>query len=241
MLKNSRLVKTTNFKNPVYIGDPINAVKIYNEKEVDELIFLDISASVEKRKPPLETIYEIATECFMPFTYGGGIKDLEDAKKIFNLGVEKITINTSAVENPSLITKISRVFGSQSVIVSIDVKKTWKGYKVFTYSGTKNTGLDPVEWALKAQQMGAGEILLTSIDKEGSMEGYDLDLISKISEKISMPLIAHGGAGELKHIAEGKKAGASALAAGSLFVYQGRIRSVLINYPTKSELIELLE
>jgi len=172
LLKNSRLVKTTNFKDPVYIGDPINAVKIYNDKEVDELIFLDISASIENRKPPMETIYQIATECFMPFAYGGGINDLEDVKKIFSLGVEKVAINTSAVENPSFISEIGEIYGSQAVIVSIDVKKTRDGFRVFTKSGTKDTGLDPITWALKAQEMGAGEILLTSIDKEGTMDGF---------------------------------------------------------------------
>lgn len=241
LLSNSRLVKTIKFRNPAYIGSPINAVMIYNEKEVDELIFLDITSTTENKPPPYKIISEIATECFMPFSYGGGIKDIGTIKKIFALGAEKVIINSYAVENPHLIKEASDRFGSQSIVVSIDVKKTATGkYTIFTRSGRNATGLDPIQFAVQMEKMGAGEIFLNSIDRDGVMEGFDLELIKKVSKAINIPLIACGGAGEYKDLGMAIKAGASAVAAGSLFMYQGKNRSVLINFPSHEELKNVL-
>ncbi|MEM4255187.1 MAG: AglZ/HisF2 family acetamidino modification protein [Candidatus Norongarragalinales archaeon] len=241
LLQNSRLVKTINFKNPNYVGDPVNAIKIYNEKEVDELIVLDITATLENRKPPFSEIAEITSECFMPLTYGGGVNSIEDIRKLMGMGVEKVAINSYAFENPSFVTQASEVFGSQAVIASIDAKKTPSGkYEVFTHSGSKSTGLDPVAWAKKMEKLGAGEVLLTSIDKEGTMEGYDLELIRKVSRAVSIPLIACGGAGKIEHFKEAVDAGASAVAAGSMAVYMSNNRAVLINFPTPRELKKVL-
>jgi imidazole glycerol-phosphate synthase subunit HisF len=239
LLKNSKLVKTIKFKNPNYVGDPVNAIKIYNEKEVDELIFLDITATLEKKPPSFKTISEIASECFMPLTYGGGITNLEDMKTIFNLGVEKIAINSYGIDNPLFIEKASAKFGSQSIIVSIDVKKKLIGsYEVYSHSGTKGTGMDPLDWVKKVQDLGAGEILLTSIDKDGTMEGYDLTLIKRICDSVNIPVIVCGGAGNVEDFAKAVDAGASAVAAGSIVVYHGSAQGVLINFPSKDELIK---
>lgn len=240
LLKNSALVKTIKFKNPQYIGDPINTVRIYNEMEVDELIFLDITATVEGKKPPFKVISQIACECFMPFAYGGGIRDLNDVKKIINLGAEKVVINTHAFENPSFISEAAELYGSQSIVVSIDVKKNHGEYAVFTHSGRKSTKLDPVKYAANVEKMGAGEIFLNSIDRDGVMEGYDSELIEKVSKAVGVPLITCGGAGRYEDIGKAVEAGASAVAAGSIFVYQGKNRSVLINFPTRDELEAIL-
>jgi cyclase len=238
LLKNGGLVKTVKFKDPKYVGDPINAVKIFNDKEVDELIFLDTTATIENRKPPINLISQIATECFMPFCYGGGIKTVEDIAQLFALGVEKVAINTQSVLNPSLIKQASDLFGSQSIVVSIDVKKNLFGkHRVYTHGGRKSTKLDPVDFAVQMQELGAGELFLNSIDRDGTMQGYDLDLIRKVSESVSIPLIACGGAGSLDHFAEAiTKGGASAVSAGSFFVFQGTHRAVLITYPPLREL-----
>ncbi|MCK4364594.1 MAG: imidazole glycerol phosphate synthase subunit HisF [Thermoplasmatales archaeon] len=239
LLKNGALVKTIKFDNPIYIGDPINTVKIYNSKEVDELVFLDITTTVENKKPSFEIVNQIATECFMPFVYGGGIRDLGDIKKIFKLGAEKVIINTYAIENPTFIKKASDQFGSQSILVSVDVKKNSFGkYEVYTHSGTKASNLDPITFATNMEKLGAGEIFLNSIDKDGTMEGYDLELINFMSKSVNVPLIACGGAGSTEDIGKAVKAGASAVAAGSIFIYQGQNRSVLINFPTREELKE---
>jgi cyclase len=241
LLKNNRLVKTVQFKNPDYIGDPVNAIKIYNEKEVDELIFLDISATLENRSPPFENIINITNECFMPVTYGGGISKIEDMRKIFHSGIEKIAINSYSISNPGFVKSAAKEFGNQSVIVSIDVKKDKFGiYNVFSHSGTKKTNLDPVQHAVNMEQCGAGEILLTSINHEGMMNGYDIELISRVSKSINIPLIAHGGAGSVEHFKQAVKAGASAVAAGSMVVYQGKNKGVLINFPSQAELKKLL-
>jgi cyclase len=237
LLRNSKLVKTVKFRNPDYIGDPVNAVKIYNDKEVDELIFLDITATTEHKPPSFKTISEIASECFMPMTYGGGVHSLDDMKRIFNLGVEKIAINSYAVENPDFLAKAANLFGNQSIVVSIDAKrKLMGGYEVFTNGGMKGTKLDPAEWALTAEKLGAGEILLTSIDRDGTYEGYDADLISQVANVVSVPIIACGGAGRVEDFRKAVDAGASAVAAGSTVVYQGKGRGVLINFPSQKEL-----
>ncbi len=241
LLKNKGLVKTVKFKNPNYLGDPINIVKLFNDKEVDELIFLDITATIENKKPPFDFIAAIASECFMPLTYGGGIRNLEDIKIIFNLGVEKIAINSYAVKNPSFITTAADLYGSQSIIVSIDVKRESLGkYQIFTHGGRKATGLDPVRFAVEMEQRGAGELFLNSIDRDGTMEGYDIKLVQKVTEAVHIPVVACGGAGTISDLVDSvKKGGASAAAAGSMFVFHGPHRAVLINFPTPKELQEI--
>ena len=242
LLKNRGLVKTIKFKDPKYIGDPINAVKIFNEKEVDELILLDITATTEKKGLQIRLISEIASECFMPLCYGGGICSIDDIREIFKLGIEKVSINTCAVENPLFIKSAADAFGSQSIVVSIDVKKDLFGkYEIFTQSGKKNTKLDPIKFIKQMENMGAGEILINSIDREGTMQGYYIDLIKKVAESVSIPVIVCGGAGKIEDFEEAvKKGGASAVAAGSLFVFYGPNRAILINFPTRQELKTVL-
>ncbi len=242
LLKDGALVKTIKFKDPGYIGDPINAIRIYNEKEVDELIFLDINATSEKREPPFKVLSEIASECFMPVTYGGGVQDVETIRKILSLGIEKIAINSCAVENPNFIQAAADKFGSSTIVVSVDVRKKLFGrYEVFTHGGRKSTGLDPVEFAVKMEKMGAGEILLNSIDKDGTQEGYDIQLIKSVTSSVNIPVIACGGAGKIEdfHTAV-KEGGASACAAGSMVVYFGRNRAVLITFPEREKLEKIL-
>ncbi len=242
LLRNLGLVKTVKFKDPKYLGDPINIVKIFNDKEVDELIFLDIAATVENRNPPLGLLAKITTECFMPLGYGGGVRRVEDIKTILNLGVEKICINTHAVEDPSFVKAAAELAGSQAIVVSIDVKKDNVGkYEVYTHSGQKSTGLHPVDHAVNMEKHGAGELLLTSVDRDGTMQGYDLELTKQVSQAVGIPVVACGGAGTIQHLTEAVKSGASATAAGSMFVFQGPHRAVLINYPTRQELRQVLE
>lgn len=238
LLVDESLVKTVKFKKYGYIGDPSNTVRIFNELEVDELCFLDIRATVQKRGVNFKILQDIANECFMPLSYGGGIRDFETVKKILSIGFEKVVINSIAFEEPSFITKLSEHFGSQSVIVSIDVKKNILGkYQVFTKDGTNNTKLNPVEWALEVEKRGAGEILITSMDKEGTWEGFDLQLIRSISDAVSIPVIANGGAGNVKDIGMAvKQGGASAVALGSMLVYQAKGMGVLVNFPDRIEL-----
>ncbi len=243
LLQNLALVKTRKFKDPKYIGDPINAVKIFNDKEVDELVFLDIRVSIEQLRPRVDLISRIASECFMPLCYGGGIRSLEDMEEIFNVGVEKVAINSHATENHVIIQKAAAVYGSQSVVVSIDVKKSAFGkYEVFAYGGRKNTKLDPVKYSQLVERMGAGEILLNSIDRDGTMRGYDVDLIKMVSNSVNIPVIACGGAGKIGDFADAVQRGnASAVAAGSLFVFHGRHRAVLISYPSYEKLQAVLD
>jgi len=237
LLKNEGLVKTVKFKDPRYLGDPINIVRIFNDKEVDELIFLDITATVENRPPNFEILGKITSECFMPLGYGGGIRTLEDVRKLLAIGVEKIVLNTSAVENPSLIRAAADYAGSQAVVISIDVKKTMFGkYEVYTRGGRKATGLDPVKFAVEMEKQGAGELFLNSIDRDGTMQGYDLELVRRVADSVTVPVVACGGAGNIQHLAEAIQAGASAAAAGSMFVFQGPLRGVLISYPAQQEL-----
>lgn len=243
LLKNKGLVKTVRFKQPKYVGDPINAVRIFNEKEVDELVFLDTTATAEGRRPPFKLVAQIAGECFMPVCYGGGVTSVEDIAELFALGVEKVAINSRAVEDPALISAAAELFGSQSIVVSIDVKKNFFGkYRVFTRGGSRSTGLDPVGFAVEMEKRGAGELFLTSIDRDGTMQGYDLELIKSVSEAVNIPVIACGGAGKLEDFAEAiRKGGASAVSAGSLFVFQGQHRAVLITYPKIKELERVLD
>lgn len=238
------LVKTTKFKDPKYVGDPINAVKIFNEKEVDELIVVDIDASREGREPDYKMIENLATECRMPLCYGGGIKTVEQAQKIFSLGVEKIAVSSAAIENPSIISSMAERVGNQSVVVVMDVKKrSLSGkYELYIHNGTKPTGKDPVLFAIEMQKLGAGEIVINSIDQDGVMKGYDMNLINKIREVINIPITVMGGAGKLDDIGVViQQHGIIGVAAGSLFVFKGKYRAVLINYPTAVEKNMLLE
>ncbi|PCI02496.1 MAG: imidazole glycerol phosphate synthase subunit HisF [Hyphomicrobiales bacterium] len=237
LLKGAGLVKTTKFRKPVYIGDPINAIKIFNTKEVDELIILDIAASSEGHPPAFDTINDIASECFMPLAYGGGIRSVEDIRSILKAGVEKVVLNHAALVTPNLVRQAADEFGSQAIIVSIDVKKTLFGKsQVFSASGAQVKEKDPVKWALQLQALGAGEIYLTSVGHEGTMTGYNLNLIEGICSAVSVPVIAAGGAGNIEHFVAAKKRGASALAAGAMFVFQGPHRAVLITYPSREEI-----
>lgn len=243
LLRNGSLVKTKKFKSFNYIGDPANTLRIFNELEVDEIMILDISSSMKDSHQDLKCLKEMAEECFMPLSYGGGIDTLDKAKQIFDLGFEKIVINTHAANKPELITEIASIYGSQAVIVSIDYKTNFLGKKtVRTYCGNKNTHLDPILWAKEVEKFGAGEILLTSIDNEGTWSGFDYDMISQISEKITLPLIAHGGAGSLNHISKViNECGASAVALGSMVVYQKKDYGVLINFPDQDKIKEILK
>ena len=237
LLKGRGLVKTVRFKDPTYVGDPINAIKIFNEKEVDELVFLDIKATLEKKPPPYQVLSEIASECFMPLAYGGGVRSLQEIEKIFSLGVEKVCLNTAAVEDPHLIRDAAKAFGSQSIVVSMDVKKSLFGkYEMFTHGGSRNARKDILSHVRRMEELGAGELLLTSIDRDGTRQGYDVELIGRVAEAVGIPVIACGGAGDLNDITAAVKSGAAAAAAGSLFVFHGRHRAVLISYPSRQEL-----
>ena len=242
LLKHGALVKTVKFRDPGYIGDPINAVRIFNEKEVDELIFLDITATVEEREPPYKVLSEIASECFMPVTYGGGVQDLETIRRILELGIEKIAINSRAVEAPNFIQAAAERFGSSTIVVSIDALRKASGrYEVFIHGGRKGTGLDPIDFARQVEQMGAGEILLTAIDRDGTQEGYDIQLIESVTSAVGVPVVACGGAGKVDDFrAAVKDGGASACAAGSMVVYFGRNRAVLITFPERRKLESVL-
>ena len=231
------LYKTTRFKDPVYVGDPINAVKIFNEKEVDELVFVDITATSEKRRPDFARISEIAGECFMPLCYGGGVRSMDDAKQVIACGVEKVAINSYAVENPEFVREAASELASSTIVVSIDVKRDILGkYHVYTHGGKKKAGLHPVEFAILMEKMGAGEILLTSIDRDGTQKGYDVELIKSVADAVSIPVIACGGAREASDFAQALDSHASAVAAGSMFVFHGRHRAVLISFPSQQEL-----
>jgi len=242
LLKDNGLVKTIKFKNPSYVGDPINAVKIFNEKEVDELVFLDISASTLKKGPNFKLLSEISTECFMPLGYGGGITTLQEIEKLFNLGIEKVILNSSAFSNPTLLQQAIAIFGSQSLVVSMDVRKNWltKKQTVYTLNGQYNTKLNPLEYAKQMESVGVGELIVNSIDQDGTMDGYDYTLIKSIADAVKIPIVALGGAGSIEDLKKAKLAGASALSAGSLFVYQKPHRAVLITYPSKEEIETLL-
>ena len=243
LLSGDGLVKTVRFQNPSYVGDPINAVKIFNEKEVDELIFLDIDATRNAAGPRLSNISQIADECFMPLCYGGGIRSIEVIRELFSIGVEKVAINSYAVENPSFIKEASLAFGSQSIIVAMDICRNSKGrYELYTHGGTKLAKVDPVEQAVKMQQLGCGELFINSIDRDGTMSGFDIDIIRNISKAVSIPVIACGGAGKLEDFVKAvKEGGASAVAAGSFFVFQGKHRAVLLTYPEAQQIEHLLK
>lgn len=242
LIKNKGLYKGIKFKNHVYVGDPINTVKIFNDKQTDELIIFDIEASKKNAPPDVNYIQSIISEAFMPVGYGGGINDVETASRLFRCGVEKIILNTAAFRNPLLIQELAKKFGSQSVVVSLDIKKNLFGKKVCTIlSGTKTVSGSPLEWALKFQELGAGEIILNDIDNDGMMKGYNLELVNFFSGKLKIPIVACGGAGHVNHFKDALRSGAHACAAGSMFVFKGKIRGVLISYISQSELMDLYD
>ena len=220
-VKDGRVVKGVNFENLTDAGDPVSQAQFYYQAGADELCFLDINASKENRSTMFEMVKKVAEKCFIPFTVGGGVSKIEDFSTLLKCGADKVSINSSAIENPKLISDASRKFGAQCVVVAIDVKKNSSGnYEVFTRGGSKATGLDAVNWAIESQKLGAGEILLTSMDRDGTKSGYDLELIKKITSVINIPLIASGGVGTLDHLAEGLKSGASAVLAASIFHFK---------------------
>ena len=237
LLKGMGLVKSIKFKDYRYIGDPINAVKLFNDLKADELVFLDILASKEGKTISLDFVRNVGDEANMPFSVGGGIRTIKDIKEIINAGAEKVIINSYAVENPDFISQASDVFGSSTIVVSIDVKKNFFGKKhIYILGGSKSTGLNPFSFAKLMEEKGAGEIIINSIDKDGLMSGYDLDLVEKVSKAVSIPVVAAGGAGNLNDLKQAKNIYASAVAAGSMFVYYGSRNAVLINYPSQEEL-----
>jgi imidazole glycerol-phosphate synthase subunit HisF len=235
------LVKTVRFAEPKYVGDPINAVRIFNEKEADELMVLDIDASVRGAEPNFRLIAQFAAECRMPLCYGGGVKTAEQAKRIIGLGVEKVSVSSAAVDDPQLISRIAQEVGSQSVVVVLDVKKRGSRYEVWTHNATRNSGKSPVELAMQAESLGAGEIVVNSIDEDGRMKGYDLDLARAVRQAVRLPVTVLGGAGSLADLGKLIAAcGVVGAAAGSLFVFKGVYRAVLINYPAAAQKEELI-
>ena len=243
LLVNGLLYKTVRFKAPRYVGDARIAVKIFNDKCADELVLLDIRASVERRAPDFKLIEEIAGECFMPMAYGGGVRDIDTAQRLFGLGVEKVIVNSAAVENPRLVTELAKRFGAQSVVGAIDVKRDWlKRPRVVTHSATRRAALEPREWARTLESLGAGEILLNSVDRDGTFQGYDLALVRDVAQAVSVPVVACGGAGKVEDcVRVVQEAGASAAAAGSIFVFQGVHRAVLISFPSEAVLADLFK
>ena len=242
LIHNKGLVKTVNFKDPKYVGDPINAVKIFNEKEVDELIVLDIDATKENRGPNLKMIKNLADECRMPFCYGGGITTVEQAKKIINFGAEKVALSYSALTNINLCQEIGDIIGNQSVVVVLDVKKKkiFGGYDIYTHNGTKKSNWKLNDFISKLEEIGIGEIVINSIDNDGVMRGYDLPLLESVREKCTIPITALGGAGSLEDIKKViSKFKTIGVAAGSLFVFKGKYRAVLISYPNRQERLPL--
>ena len=242
LIKDGGLVKTIQFDNPKYVGDPINAVRIFNEKCVDELIVLDIDATVKGKDPDLKMINNLATECRMPLCYGGGIKTAEQIREIIGLGVEKVSLSSAAIENPEIVKNGAKFVGNQSIVVTLDVKKTNNNYYVYTRNGKNNTKLDPVDLVKDFQAFGAGEIVINSIDHDGIMKGYDINLIEKIKGIVKIPITVVGGAGTLSDIGKlFKEFGLIGACAGSLFVFKGVYRAVLINYPTQKEKQQLFD
>jgi imidazole glycerol-phosphate synthase subunit HisF len=240
LLQDGGLVKTRRFGRARYVGDPINAIRIFNEKYVDELVFLDIQASRTGAQPDYDLIARIAGECFMPLCYGGGIRTLEQARRIVACGVEKISVNSMAIERPDLLRELSDELGASSVVASIDVKRDLFGRERVYHPGRRRTTrLDPVAHARAVVDAGAGEIFLNSVDRDGEFCGFDVDLIRRTSQAVNVPVVACGGAGRLEDMRAAVAAGASAAAAGSIFVFYGPHRAVLINYPSYASVREL--
>ncbi|MBM4397922.1 MAG: imidazole glycerol phosphate synthase subunit HisF [Deltaproteobacteria bacterium] len=241
LLQDRGLVKTVRFAEPKYVGDPRNAVRIFNEKEVDELVLLDVGATPAGTPLQFDLVREIVSEAFMPVAYGGGIRTIEDARRMLALGVEKIVLCSHAIEDPRFVREAADVLGSQSVVVCLDVKKgLLGGYELMTHGGRKRARLDPVRFAREVESLGAGEIVVNSIDRDGTRSGFDLELVRAVADAVRVPVIACGGAGTVEHLGEAvREGGASAVAAGSLFVFQGPHRAVLISYPKPEALRRL--
>lgn len=239
LLRGHGLVKTKKFKDAVYVGDPVNAMRIFSEKEVDEIVVLDIDASREGREPNYETISEMAGEAFMPMAYGGGIRNLNQVRKLIRSGIEKVVINTAATESTELIRAVADIYGSQAVVGAMDVKKTLFGhYRVVAKSATVETKLDFREHIEDLVNAGAGEILINSVDRDGTMSGYDLALLQAVPQSVNVPIVACGGAGSIEDLRRAVREGrVSAVAAGSMFVFHGKHRAVLINYPKEIDLL----
>lgn len=233
LLRGNGLVKTRKFRDPVYVGDPVNAVRIFSEKEADEIVLLDIDASREGREPNYELIAEIAGEAFMPVAYGGGVRTLEQMRRLIRSGIEKVVVNSAAIESPAVLLEGAAVFGSQAMVGGVDVKRALLGgYRVVAKSGTVEARIGLDEHLARLVASGAGEIFLNSVDRDGMMSGYDLALVKHVATRVTVPVVACGGAGTLDHLSEAiRQGGASAVAAGSLFVFHGKHRAVLINYP----------
>lgn len=235
------MVKTVRFGDGVYLGDPVNVINLFNRFEVDEIALIDVRATVERRPPPFELLERLAAECWVPLAFGGGVRSVDHVRRVLACGVEKVILGTITADDPAVVTSAARVFGAQAVIVAVDARKvTGDGYETYVESGQRSLGVTPAEYAHRAEALGAGEILLTSIDREGTMEGYDLDLIAAVTAAVGIPVIASGGAGTRTDLpAPVKRAGASAVAAGSIFVFRGPERGVLINFPERSYLESL--
>jgi len=237
LLQNGGLYKTIKFKSPQYLGDPINAVKIFNDKEVDEILVLDIQASRNNTAPDFNKLAEIAGEAFMPMGYGGGVRTVDDIKRILFSGYEKVVLNSIASANPTLVKHGAALTGAQSIVVCIDYKKNWLGkMRVYSHGGTREVNKNPVDFAREMEEMGAGEIILQSIGQDGTFGGYDLDVINKVSSAVGVPVVACGGAAAVEDFVKAINAGASAVAAGSLFVYKSAARGILMNYPPVTDL-----
>lgn len=236
-LDHTAMVKTERFSDPVYLGDPINALRVFNTKEVDEMVVLDITASDRGAGPDLEFVEHLASEVFMPLTFGGGVTSAEQAAALFEVGCEKVLVNTAFLDRPGLCDEMAGAFGSQSIVASVDVKRTWRGrYRVArTASGVQPTDRDPVEWARELASRGAGEIVVTSIDREGTAAGYDLALVRSVAGAVSVPVMALGGAADLNHLRAALDAGAAAAAAGRMFVTRGRHKASLVSYPSPED------
>lgn len=233
------VVKTTAFKNATYVGDPVNTVKLFNEKQADELVLLDIGAR-RRGRPDLAFVESVVSEAFMPVAYGGGIDNAEDAAMLFSVGVEKVVLNTALATSPSLVSEIADRFGAQAVIANLDVRRSRLGGEHVWFPEAREKRRDPVQWAADAERRGAGEILLTAVGREGTRTGYDLDLIRRVSRAVSIPVVANGGAGTVQHLSEAIAAGASAAAAGTMFTFHGPRKAVLITYPSDEVLKQSL-
>jgi cyclase len=239
LLEGTGFYKTTKFRNPVYLGDPLNILRIFNEKEVDEIAILDIAATPERREPDYEQLQALASECFMPLAYGGGITSVAQMRRLFQMGFEKVIVNSGTFDRPDLIAEAAHAFGSQSVVVCIDVRKSlFGGYEVVADRAMRRTGWKPDAWAARVAALGAGEIIVNAVDRDGTLSGYDLELVAKVSQAVSVPVVACGGARNVDDFAAAVKAGhASACAAGAMFVFQGRHRAVLINVPPRRDIL----
>ncbi|RCK26744.1 imidazole glycerol phosphate synthase [Thalassospira profundimaris] len=241
LLDDGGLVKTTKFKNPVYIGDPINTIRIFNEKEVDEIVFLDIAATKNGSEPDFDLLSAIAGEAFMPMAYGGGVKTLSHAREIFSIGFEKIILNSVIYDNPEIVREIAGIYGSQSVVGCVDVKRNVFGkYDLFSDAGAKKRKVGLIDHLARLREIGVGEIVVNSIDKDGTLTGYDLKLLEQINKVVSVPIVPCGGASCVADFAAAIEKGASAVSAGAMFVFKGKHRAVLISYPDRSDLEKIL-